>query len=1156
MIGAIPQDKRTMRHQVKTRLAARFSALLLGVVLACMAINSQVLAEENETDISGSEVTVSVKIVESRINEVEASTTLAEDERYSLIEKYRKILGYIETADTYSDRAGAFAEAGALAPKITQGIREKLEEKAEAAVVEELDLAADATAREIESLLQTAKANQAAVAAILASREQLLAAEANRPKVIRERLVEASKLLETLANDIKSSSVGKSVLLAESDRWLLSAQGAAMNAEVRMLDQELLSQSVRIYLLKAQRDAAVQSLKLIEQNIRLRETLLTDKRRSETEQIITATATDTPSFGSLANHPLILETEQQNVELREYLQQSTNGLEQIEAATRDASNELLVVQEDFQSARQRLEIVGLSQVLGQVLHEQRRDLPDLRDYQRRAGDRAVLIAQAGLRDIKLEAERRALQDIPQYVAELVADLPEAEGIELSAPLQELLGSRLVLLKNGIAVNSNYLRALGELDFQENQLLATSSDFNDFLLQRLLWVRNKPGVSLDTLRVLPAEIIEFIDPQPWLEVGQFLFTRLAEGAWLWLAIIIVGGLLWKAAVFRKALLETAKSVGLPASDSFAITLQALGYTILLALPWPLLSVTLGWELIESIDVSNEAKAIGYALFRLSPVLFFMSLFKSICAKGGLAEAHFKWSLAATATLRTQLNTLLLSFLLPVFVLLTTIEMYPDKFGGELARVMFVVATAGLLYFLIKELQPKTGLIDVHLRAQGESESISWLWFVLATVIPVSYAIAALAGYLYSAMSLMTFLVDSLWLVLFLIVVHELASRWLLVVGGKFQLKIATEQRDAALVIWRKQRESNAEGSDEFIVPEEAEIDVAKIDANTRKLLRLALIICAFFGMGAIWSELLPALTILRDFTLWQNLEGPINQQQLVPVTLADILLAVAYIFLAIVATRTIPSLIEAILRQRNTSSGARLAIATLSRYGIAVIGISLVAGVVGFEWGEIQWLVAALGVGIGFGLQEIIANFISGLIILAERPIRVGDVVTVGDASGTVTRLQLRATTVTNFDRQELLVPNKEFITGRVLNWSLSDEVIRLVAKVGVAYGTDMSKALQLVNEAVKENKSILKEPAPLITFDEFGDNSLNIIARCFIEKLGGRREITSELNLAINQKFNAAGVVIAFPQRDVHLTTAAPLDIRIQPGTDTDSSDH
>jgi potassium efflux system protein len=124
---------------------------------------------------------------------------------------------------------------------------------------------------------------------------------------------------------------------------------------------------------------------------------------------------------------------------------------------------------------------------------------------------------------------------------------------------------------------------------------------------------------------------------------------------------------------------------------------------------------------------------------------------------------------------------------------------------------------------------------------------------------------------------------------------------------------------------------------------------------------------------------------------------------------------------------------------------------------------------GISWGRVQWLVAALSVGIGFGFQEIVANFISGLIILFERPVRVGDVVTIGDTTGTVTKIRIRATTVRNWDHQELLVPNKQFITGQLLNWTLSDALNRIVIRLGVDYNADVRLALRLMAEAVAED---------------------------------------------------------------------------------------
>jgi len=327
-------------------------------------------------------------------------------------------------------------------------------------------------------------------------------------------------------------------------------------------------------------------------------------------------------------------------------------------------------------------------------------------------------------------------------------------------------------------------------------------------------------------------------------------------------------------------------------------------------------------------------------------------------------------------------------------------------------------------------------------------LAWLWLALGAAVPLALVIAALAGYLYSATILMSSLISTLWLALGITIVHELAARWLLIVQQRLLFGAALERAEADRVA--REHEGEATAGEDVPVPEEPEVDVASIDQDTRLLLNVGLLAMSIVLLSAIWSRTLPALTILRDVTLWEYLDGAAGEEKLVPVTLAEFGLALLYGFMTYVSARTLPSLLEVVLRLRGTTdSGSRLAYATLARYLILIVGVSLIAGTVGFHWNNIQWLVAALGVGIGFGLQEIIANFISGLILLVERPIRLGDVVTVGDVSGVVTRMQIRATTVTNWNRQELLVPNQEFVTGRVLNWSLSDEVFRIVLKVGV-----------------------------------------------------------------------------------------------------------
>jgi potassium efflux system protein len=229
-----------------------------------------------------------------------------------------------------------------------------------------------------------------------------------------------------------------------------------------------------------------------------------------------------------------------------------------------------------------------------------------------------------------------------------------------------------------------------------------------------------------------------------------------------------------------------------------------------------------------------------------------------------------------------------------------------------------------------------------------------------------------------------------------------------------------------------------------------------------------------------------------------------------------------------------------LRAAAKDAGTRFAIATLCQYGVAIVGVALLFSVLGLDWSSFGWIATGLSVGLGFGMQEIVANFISGIILLFERPVRVGDVVTLDGVTGTVTRIRMRATTVTNWDRQEYIVPNKQLVTGTFTNWTLTSPINRIVIIVGVAYGSDTGKALQILRDVAHDHPRIMDEPAPVVTFDQFADSTLNLMLRCYLPDMDGRWVTVSELNEAIDDRFKKAGIEIAFPQQDLHLKSINP----------------
>jgi small-conductance mechanosensitive channel len=212
---------------------------------------------------------------------------------------------------------------------------------------------------------------------------------------------------------------------------------------------------------------------------------------------------------------------------------------------------------------------------------------------------------------------------------------------------------------------------------------------------------------------------------------------------------------------------------------------------------------------------------------------------------------------------------------------------------------------------------------------------------------------------------------------------------------------------------------------------------------------------------------------------------------------------------------------------------------LIHYTIIVIGVVLALAAAGIELGQLALVVGAFGVGIGFGLQTIVNNFISGLILMFERPIRVGDVVQLGSVSGEVSSIGIRASTIRTWSGSEVVVPNGNLISNELTNWTLSDAIRRLEMPVGVAYGTDPERVIELLVDAMGAHEKVLAEPEPFALFVGFGDSSLNFSARCWC-RFSDSLSTSSQLHVAFNRAFADAGIEIPFPQRDLHLRSVDP----------------
>ena len=248
------------------------------------------------------------------------------------------------------------------------------------------------------------------------------------------------------------------------------------------------------------------------------------------------------------------------------------------------------------------------------------------------------------------------------------------------------------------------------------------------------------------------------------------------------------------------------------------------------------------------------------------------------------------------------------------------------------------------------------------------------------------------------------------------------------------------------------------------------------------------------------------------------------------------ISIALLLLVGFLAHNLPGVLELVVLQRlEIEPGNRNAIITISRYLITAIGLVVALDIIGIGWDQVQWLVAALGVGLGFGLKEIFSNFFSGLILLLERPIRVGDTVTLDTLSGMVSRINIRATTIIDWDRKETIIPNNNLLTNSLTNWTRNDPITRLVIPVGVGYDSDPAQVHDVLLAVAAAHPLVLKEPAPAVLFLEFGESALKFEVRVFVRELANRLPVTHELHGHLLQALRENRIEMPFPQREVRL---------------------
>ncbi|MBF0622876.1 MAG: mechanosensitive ion channel [Magnetococcales bacterium] len=696
--------------------------------------------------------------------------------------------------------------------------------------------------------------------------------------------------------------------------------------------------------------------------------------------------------------------------------------------------------------------------------------------------------------------------------------------KLKREYRQLLGQERRLLRD-VMTDAQKL----ELVIEERN--KTLNRLEQVVLSRIFWIQDAQPYQFQTLLTILDEMLSLdgrISILSWwlsiisTEMVKRLWSLIIEPSSLLQGAFLFGLLPALLLYFRKRLklwvqqrADDRETVRESFGGRFIVVVAAVVGSLFFPLYLVMAGLTFGAsDLPGDLGLVTESVFFHFAAF--FPIWFLSRL---LFGPSGIMEVHFNMPEDMAATLRSGLNVASLgyfSFLLPWSVL----QEHPFNFEA-LPRLGFTLFEGALILAIYQVIRPGSPLIRRAFASKSSGAAqksaslldrhwpkISWILILFMVVMLV----LDMAGYRFGAK----------WLAINGLL--SLATLFALI--GIYRLLMAGVQR---LVVRRNltRKALGQVGGDPG-----AGFRLLK---QARHLLWMVLSLTGFWLLARYWGINQAALDSLQQQALFSVSDA---SGGVLFVTVADLMFFLLTLAVTIWFLRQLPTLFELLIYPRmREDQSMRYAVLTITRYTLFIVGFIFSLSFLHLDYSKVGWLVAAMSVGLGFGLQEIVANFVSGIILLIERPIGVGDAISIGPSGemARVTNINIRATTVRNMSRQEIIVPNRTLITQDVVNWTRSDAILRIMMPIGVSYNSDIGKVRRVLNDLVSTQSGVLKDPAPQIFFMNYGMSSLDFQVRVFLPNPDLRNIVRDRLNDRIFREFKKEGIEIPFPQQDLHI---------------------
>ncbi|ELN2738352.1 miniconductance mechanosensitive channel MscM [Pluralibacter gergoviae] len=921
------------------------------------------------------------------------------------------------------------------------------------------------------------------------------------------------------------SAIGSS---AQAQNLNMQAESAKLKALVDELELAQLSANNRQELARMRSELAQKESEQLDAYLQGLRNQLNSQRQREAEKALESTEQLAENSENLPAS--IVKQFSVNRELSQALNQQAQRMDLVASQQRQATNQTLQVRQALNTLREQAQWLGSSNLLGEALRAQVARLPEMPKPQQLDTEMA-----------QLRVHRLRYEDLLNKQPQL-RESHQNNGEPLTAEEARILDAQLntqkELLTSLLQGGDTLILELTKLKVSNGQLEDALTEVNEATHRYLFWTSDVSPISLSWPLDIVQDLRRLISLNTFSQLGKASIMMLTSKETLiplFAALILVGFSISSRKHFTRFLERSSSRVGKVTQDHFWLTMRTVFWSILVASPLPVLWMTLGYGLQEAWPYPL-AVAIGDGVTATVPLLWVVMICATFARPNGLFVAHFGWPRNRVArAMRYYLMSI--GLIVPLIMALIMFDNLNDReFSASLGRLCFILICGALA---IVTLSLKRAGLPLYLDKEGNGDNMvnSLLWNLMMGA-PLLAILAAAVGYLATAQALLARLETSVAIWFLLLVIYHVIRRWMLIQRRRIAFDRARHRRAEMLAQRARGEEENQypismEGLPEVDI---TEVDLDTLSAQSLRLVRSILMLIALLSVIILWSEIHSAFGFLENISLWDVTSTVQGVESLEPITLGAVLIAILVFIITLQLVRNLPALLElAVLQHISLTPGTGYAITTITKYLLMLIGGLVGFSMIGIEWAKLQWLVAALGVGLGFGLQEIFANFISGLIILFEKPIRIGDTVTIRDLTGSITKINTRATTISDWDRKEIIVPNKAFITEQFINWSLSDSVTRVVLTVPAPTDADTEEVTQILVTAAERCSLVLDNPAPEAFLVDLQQGIQLFELRIYAAEMGHRMPLRHELHQLILAGFREHGIEMPFPPFQMRL---------------------